>query len=44
MVATWKEVGEVVDDVVMIAENARRRQTCDRVVGARMKNDNVSML
>ena len=32
-VDTWKEVGEV----VMIAENARREQTCDRIVGVRMK-------
>ena len=38
MVDTWKEVGEeVVDDVMMIAESARRKQTCDRVVGVRMK-------
>ena len=39
MVDTWKEVGEVSSwwcgDV--IAENARREQTCDRIVGVRMK-------
>ena len=34
-VDTWEEVGEV-GEIVMIAENARREQTCDTIVGVRM--------
>ena len=38
MVDTWKEVDDVVDDVVIIDENARRKQTCDKRVGVRKQD------